>query len=82
MCAHAAVHANCFGARYRENIGVGSAITAFPMASIGDREPRAPAAKSRSLLLRQFRLVEWIVPPIVVPLLLVILVIAAAALHV
>jgi hypothetical protein len=31
--------------------------------------------------LRQFRLAEWIVPPIVVPLFLVILVIAAAIFH-
>jgi hypothetical protein len=31
--------------------------------------------------LRQFRLAEWIVPPVIVPLLLAILVIAVAVLH-
>jgi hypothetical protein len=31
--------------------------------------------------LRQFRLAEWIVPPVIVPLLLVIVVIAMAVVH-
>jgi hypothetical protein len=31
--------------------------------------------------LRQFRLAEWIVPPVIVPLLLIIVVIAVAILH-
>jgi len=31
--------------------------------------------------MRQFRLAEWIVPPIIVPLLLLILVIAVAVSH-
>jgi hypothetical protein len=31
--------------------------------------------------LRQFRLAEWIVPPVIVPLLLMIVVIAVAFLH-
>jgi hypothetical protein len=31
--------------------------------------------------LRQFRLAEWIVPPVIVPLLLMIVVIAVAILH-
>jgi hypothetical protein len=30
---------------------------------------------------RQFRLAEWVVPPIIVPLLLLILVIAVAVFH-
>lgn len=32
-------------------------------------------------LMAQFRLSEWIVPPVIVPLLLIVLVLATAALH-
>ncbi|MEH2528591.1 hypothetical protein V1288_006500 [Bradyrhizobium sp. AZCC 2176] len=31
--------------------------------------------------MRQFRLAEWIVPPVIIPLLLAIVVIAVAGLH-
>ena len=40
----------------------------------------APAKKGERLLSR-FRLIEWIVPPVVIPLALLLLVIATAALR-
>jgi len=40
----------------------------------------APVRKGECPLFR-FRLIEWIVPPVVVPLALLLLVIAAASLH-
>jgi hypothetical protein len=40
----------------------------------------APAKKEERELSR-FRLVEWIVPPVVIPLFLLVLAIAAVALH-
>jgi len=41
---------------------------------------RAPAGKEERVL-SQFRLADWIVPPVIVPLFLLILVAAAALLH-
>jgi len=45
--ALAAADAKCFSARYSQDLGVRLAITAFSMASTGDRGPRAPAAKAQ-----------------------------------
>jgi hypothetical protein len=40
-----------------------------------------PPQRSRSILLRQFGLAEWIVPPVIIPVFPVIIVIAVAVLH-
>jgi hypothetical protein len=70
-----------FGARYCRHIGVRSAITAFSRHPPVTEGRALPPQRTRSIPLRQSRVAEWIVPPVIVPLLLAVMVIAVAIFH-
>src|ERR1700747_1612353 len=49
--------------------------------SVTEGRERSSRKNARSILVPQFRLTEWIVPPVIVPLLLVLVVLAVAVLQ-
>jgi len=70
-----------FNARYSEDRSVGSAVTGFSRhISVIEGNGRSRQIKEESGL-SQFRLADWIVPPVIVPLFLLLLVLAVALLH-
>jgi hypothetical protein len=70
-----------YSARYSQDLGVRLLITVLSQAHNGDREQRKLPPKEQEHALSQFRLADWFVPPLVVPLFLLILILVAALLH-
>jgi hypothetical protein len=74
-------HSRAFRAGYPCRAGVRSQITVHCAASTGDRGQRTLPPNKQGVRVSQFRLTDWIVPPIVVPIFLLLLILASTVLH-
>jgi hypothetical protein len=69
-----------FGARYCREVSVGFAVTALPTALSATADDGS-SRKMQERMISRFRLTDWIVPPVIVPMFLLLLVLAAALLR-